>query len=284
MRIAGVHMDVTLKDIGGNLDRMSQKLRQAAAGGAALVVFPECAVSGYCFESLDEARPFSQPIPGPATSHLQCVCASLGAYAVFGMLESEGSRVFNAAVLVGPEGLLGTYRKVHLPYLGIDMFSEYGDRPFAVHDAGGVKIGMNICYDAAFPEAARCLSLLGADLICLPTNWPPGAETTACSVINARALENAVYYIAVNRIGTERGFEFIGRSKIVDPRGVTLAEAQSAGEEILYADVDVSLSRRKHILRVKDKHEIDRLADRRPEMYQLLTQPHSLPTPRERHS
>jgi len=196
-----------------------------------------------------------------------------------GMLERDGSRVFNAAVLVGPAGVVGSYRKVHLPYLGIDMFTSYGDRPFAVHAAGDLNVGMLICYDAAFPEASRSLALQGADLIALPTNWPPGAECTACSVINARALENAVYFIAVNRVGTERGFPFIGMSKICDTNGQTLAESKTTDEDILYADIDLARARRKHILRVPGKHEIDRMADRRPEMYGLLTQPHSLTSP-----
>lgn len=279
MRIAGVQMDVTLKDISGNLDKMIDRLRETSAAGAKLTVFPECALSGYCYNSLEEALPYAQPIPGPATARMQEVCAELDCHVVFGMLEADGPRVFNAAVLVGPKGVVGNYRKVHLPYLGIDMFTTYGDRPFAVHAAGEVKVGMNICYDAAFPETARCLALLGADLIVLPTNWPPGAEATACSVINARALENAVYYIAVNRVGTERGFEFIGRSRVCDTNGVTLAETKTVGEEIFYADIDPARARRKHIIRVPGKHEIDRLADRRPEMYGPLVEPHSLKSP-----
>lgn len=279
MKIAGVQMDVTIADVDRNLARMVEKLRETAAAGARLTVFPECAVPGYCFSSLAEARPFAQPIPGPATERMRTACAELGCYAIFGMLELAGQKVFNAAVLVGPTGVIGSYRKVHLPYLGIDMFTSYGDRPFAVHNAGELKVGMNICYDAAFPEAARALALLGADLIALPTNWPPGAECTAACVINARAMENAVYYIAVNRVGTERNFDFIGRSKIVDPSGQTLAEARGAGEEILYADIDPARARRKHVIRVAGKHEIDRLADRRPEMYGLLVEPHALKSP-----
>lgn len=279
MKIAGVQMDVSIADTDSNVERMISRLREANAAGAKLTVFPECALSGYCFGSLDEARPFAQPIPGPATGSLRAACAELGCYAIFGMLELDGARIFNAAVLVGPAGVIGSYRKVHLPYLGIDMFTSPGDRPFAVHSAGELKIGMNICYDAAFPEAARSLAILGADLIALPTNWPPGAECTAASVINARALENAVYYIAVNRVGSERGFDFIGRSKIVGTNGDTLVEARGTGEEILYAEIDPAKSRRKHIIRVPGKHEIDRLADRRPEMYGLLVQPHGLKSP-----
>jgi predicted amidohydrolase len=210
---------------------------------------------------------------------MRSACAELGCYAIFGMLELNGAKIYNAAVLAGPTGVIGSYRKVHLPFLGIDMFTSYGDRPFAVHNAGDLRVGMNICYDASFPEGARALAILGADLIALPTNWPPGSECTAASVINARAIENAVYYIAVNRVGTERGFEFIGRSKIVEPGGQTLVESKGLGEEILYAEIDPAKARRKHIVRVPGKHEIDRLADRRPEMYGLVIQPHHLKSP-----
>ncbi|HEY2249398.1 MAG TPA: carbon-nitrogen hydrolase family protein [Planctomycetaceae bacterium] len=279
MKIAGVQMNVAIESVDQNLTVMIDRLRETTGAGARLTVFPECALTGYCFSSLEEARPFAQTIPGPATETMRAACAELGCYAIFGMLERDGEKLYNAAVLVGPTGVIGSYRKVHLPYLGIDMFTSYGDRPFAVHNAGELKVGMNICYDAAFPEASRSLAILGADLIALPTNWPPGAECTAASVINARAMENAVYFMAVNRVGTERGFDFIGRSKIVDPSGKTLAESQGLGEEILYAEIDPARSRRKHIIRVPGKHEIDRLADRRPEMYGLLTQPHSLKSP-----
>lgn len=278
-RIAGVQMDIQLGEVDKNLSRMCEKLTEASRGGAHLTVFPECAVPGYCFSSLEEALPYAQTVPGPATDRMVQKCAELKCFALFGMLERDGNRVFNAAVLVGPEGVVGSYRKIHLPFLGIDMFSTPGDRPFAVQSAGPVRVGMNICYDAAFPETARCLSLLGADLIALPTNWPPGAECTADCVINARAMENGVYFIAVNRVGTERGFSFIGRSKIVDPVGKTLAEAQTLGEEILYADIDPEWARNKHVIRVPGKHEIDRLADRRPEMYGPIVEPHQLKRP-----
>lgn len=277
MKIAGVQMDVKLQDIAANVATIRAKLRETKEAGAELTVFPECAVPGYCFESLDEARPFAQAVPGPATDDIARTCAEFGVYAIFGMLEADGSRIFNAAVLVGPEGVIGSYRKVHLPYLGIDMHATPGDREFAVHQAGPLRVGMNICYDAAFPEAARCLALAGADLIALPTNWPPGSECTADNCINSRALENGVYYIAVNRVGTERGFEFIGRSSICDPHGRTIVRAKGLGEEILYADINVERARNKHYIRVPGKHEINRFADRRPEMYGPLTKPHGLP-------
>jgi predicted amidohydrolase len=281
MRIAAVQLDVKLGDVSGNLQRMIERLRIARTNGAELVVFPECALSGYCFNSLDEARPHAQTIPGPATAAFQEVCRELGCRAIFGLLEADGNRVFNAAALVGPEGVLGSYRKVHLPYLGIDRYTEYGDRPFAVQDIGGVNIGLNICYDAGFPEPARCLTLLGADLIVLPTNWPPGAEPAAEYAINTRSMENAVYYMAVNRVGEERGFKFIGHSRICDPLGRTLAHAPHTNEEILYADIDPARSRKKHQVRVANLNEVNRLADRRPEMYAPIVAPHTLARPRD---
>lgn len=284
MKIAGVQMDVALGAIDANVARMTAHLRETHLAGAQLTIFPECAATGYCFEDLAEGRAYAQSLEGPITAAMTAACRELGVYSVFGMLEADGARVFNAAVLVGPDGVVGNHRKVHLPYLGIDMHTSYGDRPFAVHTAGAVRLGINICYDSAFPEAARCLALLGADLIALPTNWPPGAECMAQHAIRTRAMENAVYYAAVNRVGEERGFRFIGLSSICGPNGDVLAESIGTEEEILYAEIDPARARRKRIVRVPDKHEIDRFADRRPEMYGLLSAAHDLPTPRRDHN
>lgn len=283
MRIAGVQMDVKLGDVSGNLQRMLERLQQARSHGAELVVFPECALSGYCFQSRAEALPHAQTIPGPATEVFQAACQELGCWVVFGLLETAGDRLFNAAALVGPEGVVGSYRKVHLPFLGVDRYTDYGDRPFTVHEVANLQIGLNICYDAGFPESARCLTLLGADLILLPTNWPPGAESVAEYAINTRSMENAVYFVAVNRVGVERGFRFIGHSRICDPLGRTLAHASHTDEEILYADIDPAKSRQKHQIRTAGLNEIDRLADRRPEFYERIVAPHQLPRPRDRH-
>ena len=278
-KIAGVQMDVTLGDVNQNIENVINRFKTTTNADAALTIFPECALTGYCFNDLDEAREFAEPIPGPSTERLAKACADLDAYMVVGMLEADGDDVFNAAVLIGPDGVLSNYRKVHLPYLGVDMFTSFGNRAFATRQAGDVKVGMLICYDASFPEASRCLAMDGAELIALPTNWPPGAETTADYTINSRAVENAVYFAAINRVGTERGFSFIGRSSICDPNGNTLAKARTREEEILYADIDVELARSKKIVRVTGKHAINRLADRRPEFYGPLVEPHDLKKP-----
>jgi predicted amidohydrolase len=272
-KIALAQIDVALAQPQRNLTRLSECIRQTAAAGARLTVFPEAALTGYCFDSLEEARPLAEPIPGPSTQILHEICRELNVFVVVGLLESDGPRVFNAAALVGPRGVVGTYRKIHLPYLGVDRFTTPGDRPFAVHEADGLRIGMHICYDGGFPESARVLTLLGADLIVLPTNWPPGAECMAGCAVNTRAMENHVYYAACDRVGQERGFRFLGLSKICDPWGRALAEAPHDREEILYAEIDPSLSRNKRIVRVPGLHVIDRLGDRRPEMYGPLVAP-----------
>src|SRR5262249_28920204 len=143
--------------------------------GARLIVFPECALTGYGFEGRDEALPFAETVPGPATAALAGDCRELGVWAAFGLLErGPNGELLNAWAVVGPDAVLPAYRKVHLPFLGVDRFATPADRPFAVHDLGGLRVGVNICYDGSFPESARALMLLGADLVLLPTNWPTG--------------------------------------------------------------------------------------------------------------
>jgi predicted amidohydrolase len=169
--------------------------------------------------------------------------------------------------------LVGSYRKVHLPSLGVDRHVDPGDRPFAVHDVGGLRVGMQICYDGGFPEPTRVQALLGADLIVLPTNWPTHAECAAEHQMATRAMENVVYTIAVNRVGEERGFRFIGHSSIHGTGGERLALASPEGEEIIVAEIDPARARRKRQVRVPGKHEIDRFADRRPEFYAPIVAP-----------
>jgi predicted amidohydrolase len=276
-KIAAVQLDCTLGDVPGNLRGVRQRLGEAAALGAKLVIFPECVLSGYCYQSKDEAMPHAQPLPGLASDAIVEDCARLDVFTVVGLLERDGDQLFNACLLAGPSGLIATYRKIHLPYLGVDRFTTPGDRPFAVHDLGGLRVGMNICYDGSFPESARVLTLLGADLVVLPTNWPTGALATVC-LTEARALENHVYYAAVNRVGEERGFRFIGRSRIVGVDGAFLAQGQPEGEEILVATIEPELARRKRVVKVPGEHEIDRVNDRRPEMYAPLVAQRSRPS------
>jgi 5-aminopentanamidase len=260
-------MDVAIGDVEANQREVVQRTREAAEQGAKLVIFPECALTGYCFNSLDEAAPFAQPIDGPASEMIANACRETGAFVVVGFIEKDGSNFYNAALIAGPNGIIGSYRKVHLPFLGVDRFLTPGNRPFNVIELPFGKIGVNICYDASFPEAARALKLLGAELVVLPTNWPTGAWRTAEFIINARACENHINFAAVNRVGVERGWEFIGRSKVVDYNGDTLVEASRDREEIVFVEVDFQEADNNKIVNVAGSYEIDRLADRRPEFY-----------------
>lgn len=285
-KIACVQMDVALSDVEENLNRIQTLAGQAASQGAELVVFPECAITGYCFESKDEAMSFAADVPGKHTDKVHGICRDLNVSIVVGSLERAGDHLYNVALCVGPEGLIGSYRKTHLPALGVDHFTKHGastngtsidgsrksdsTEAYQIFVVGSVRVGMLICYDASFPEASRILALKGADVIVLPTNWPPGAEPTADYVINARASESKVYYLAASRIGHERGFDFIGKSKICDVHGNTLAFANHREAEILYAEIDPELARDKTIYRAAG-HSINRFKDRRPELYGDLT-------------
>ncbi|WP_152052815.1 carbon-nitrogen hydrolase family protein [Tautonia marina] len=267
VRVAAVQMDVKLGNREGNLRAILDQIASATGAGARLVVFPECALSGYVFESRDEAMMAAEAIDGPSLGAIASRCAERGVFAVVGMLERDGDRLFNACALVGPDGLVASYRKIHLPFLGVDRFVDPGDRPFEVVEAAGLRLGMHICYDGSFPESGRVMTLLGADVLVWPTNWPTRAEPTAEHFPIVRAMENAVYVMAANRVGTERGFPFIGRSSIVDPNGQVLARGDEQCEQLLMAEIDPTLARTKRIVRVPGLHEIDRIADRRPEVY-----------------
>jgi predicted amidohydrolase len=265
-KISAVQMGCALGDVPGNLAAVRAKLGECAAAGARLAVFPECILSGYCFASKDEGLKHAITFPGPESEALASDCRRLGVFTVVGALErGEGSALFNSAALVGPQGLVSVYRKIHLPFLGVDRFTTPGGRPFAVHDLGGLRVGMSICYDGSFPESARVLTLLGADLVVLPTNWPSTARGV-CEACVVRAMENHVYYAAVDRIGEERGYRFKGESVILAPGGEVLASA-GLEEAVLYAEADPRKARDKKVIRIPGEHEMDRLADRRPEMY-----------------
>lgn len=273
IRVAAIQMEPKLAEVARNLEVILDRLRQAASEGAGLAVFPECALTGYCYTSKSEAMEVAEPIDGPSLHRLGEACASLGVHAVVGHIERDGDRLFNACTLVGPRGVVGSYRKVHMPCMGLDKLADPGDRPFAVHEADGLRVGMHICYDSGFPEAGRVMALLGADLLVIPTNWPTHAETAAAHIPACRALENTVYCMAVNRVGEERGFSFIGRSSIAAPNGEILATASPDREEILYADVDTAIARQKRLVRRPGLHEVNRFADRRPRFYDPIVAP-----------
>ncbi len=274
--VAGVQMDVLIGDNDANVERMIAWLSDERTRAAQLVVFPECAVTGYCFESKVEAMHVAEPIPGPSSERLLAAAKHHNKFLAFGILERRGEDLFNNCVLLGPDGIIGVYRKIHLPFLGVDRFVTRGTDSMEVYEAAGLRIGMHICYDASFPEATRVLALKGADLVILPTNWPPGADTFAEYLPNARALENHIYFMAVNRVGEERGFRFIGTSKFCLPTGRSPSVGGGEEECVVSGTVQPHITRNKLLVRVPSKHLIDRFADRRPEHYNLLAEPHNL--------
>ncbi len=272
IRIAAVQTNPKLMKNSENLDEIILKTRTAASNGADLIVFPECALTGYVFTSREEAIPFMETIPGPSTNKLIDCCKELNVHVIFGLLEIDADKCFNAAALIGPQGLVGKYRKIHLPFLGIDRFVDPGDKPFQVYNTPIGNIGIHICYDCNFPECARIMTLLGADILVLPTNWPAGRGKVARYVVPTRAYENKVHLVAVDRVGSERDAKFIGTSKIVDIWGDTLAEAGSDDEEIIYAEVALADAREKHTDFKDGDFVVGFIGDRRPELYGKITE------------
>ncbi len=270
MRVAVAQMEPKLGESERNLDVGLGRLEEAAAAGVELLVLPECAIPGYMFGSLEEAMPFADEVPGPSTDALEAACRRLGTHVVCGLLERDGDLLRNSAVLVGPDGLVGVYRKTHLPFLGVDRFTTPGDE-LPVFDTPLGRIGVEICYDLRFPEVTRTLALQGAEIVAHPTNFPMAAKVQTELITVARAAENRVYLLTANRVGKERWGEFCGWSQIVDPFGKRLAEAGETEEALLVADVEVEKARDKDYV-IPGEYELYLFGDRRPELYGALVE------------
>jgi predicted amidohydrolase len=263
MIAAAVQTDPKLADTAHNLQQILAGLEAAQAD---LVVFPECALSGYGFASREAALDVAQPLPGPASDAVAEVCARTGRTAVVGLLERAGEALYNSAAVITPAGLAGVYRKVHLPYLGVDRFVDGGDLGFPVFDTPAGRLGVLICYDLSFPEAARSLKLDGAQVLCVATNWPLAAEVSCVHSPPVRAQENHLHLVVCDRVGEESGFRFRGQSRVLDCDGRTLAEA-GIEPTTVRAELDPAASDANRIVHVAGGYELDRIAHRRPETY-----------------
>ncbi len=270
MRVAVAQMEPKLGEKGRNLEACLARLEEAAGAGAELLVLPECALPGYMFDSAEEAMPFAEEIPGASTEVLEQACRRLGVHVVCGLLERDGDLLRNAAVLVGPDGLVGSYRKTHLPFLGVDRFTAPGDE-LHVFDTPLGRIGLEICYDLRFPEVTRTLALRGAEIVAHPTNFPMAAKVQTELITLARAAENRIYLLTANRVGKERWGEFCGWSQIVDPFGKRLAEAGETDEALLLADIDLEKARDKNYV-IPGEYELYLFGDRRPDLYGALVE------------
>ena len=266
-RVAAVQMRPELLEVEKNLQSILLSFEEAVTSGARLVVFPECALSGYDL-SLNEAQVVAESIPGHLSERLSQACKELDATIMVGILERDDSgRIFNTALVTGPDGILGRYRKTHLPHLGIDRFLASGEELLPPLKTPIGRVGTLICYDLRFPEPCRALALMGAQIVLISTAWPSAATLYPDFVAQTRAAENGVFLVAANRIGEEHGARYLGHSLIIGPDGEVLAQAGGEEETILYADIDPSLSDQKRRVFLAGEYELDIFNDRRPKLY-----------------
>jgi len=245
---------------------LAQIVAALQAVDADLIVLPELALTGYSFADRQETVSLAEdPHHSPSVDALIELCRARDLYLITGFDERDGDRCYNSALLLGPEGLLHTYRKLHLFGTERDWF-DAGDTPLQVQDVRGLRLGTMICFDWAFPEVARVLALRGADVLCHPANL---VLTYCQQTMLARCVENGVYAVTANRYGTEQRphitRSFTGQSQIVAPKGALLHRSAAQGDELTIAEIDVALARDKRLTPQNDV-----FADRRPEFYQEI--------------
>jgi 5-aminopentanamidase len=268
-RVAVAQMSATLRDVGRNLSEVGAIIRKAAAERVQLIVFPECILNGYMFDSRADLEAHAISADGAEIHQIAAQCAEHSITAIVGFCERNGNKVYNSAAVVGPNGVIGTHRKRHLPFLGADRFTDKPDDiapPIFETPVG--KVGVAICYEIRFPEVFRTLALANADIIALPTNWPEQSVMLATYFTVVRAAENFVYVLVANRPDGEGGTTFLGASQIVDPKGNVLARADKA-EGFLTADFDPALAREKRIVFRQGDFEVSPWHDRMPQTYHV---------------
>lgn len=261
MRVGFLQFDPIFGEVTRNLDAVSQKLSRETCD---LMVLPELFASGYQFVSEAEVQALSEPVPGgPTTQRLAEIARERTMHIAAGLPERGADGYYNSAVLVGPQGFIGLYRKTHL-FFEETLWFRPGDTGFQVWDIGKAKVGLMICFDWYYPESARTLAIKGAEIICHPSNLVlphcPDAMVTRC-------LENRVFAVTANRIGTEaRGgkppLTFIGHSEVVTPRGKILHRALRDRDEVAVVDIDPAEAVNKALNPYNDL-----LKDRRVELY-----------------
>jgi predicted amidohydrolase len=278
MRVGYFQFDPVFGETEENLERLCEAV---AGTDADILVLPELATSGYLFASAEEVTALSDTIPGAATERLQAACRASGCRVVAGLAERAGGpgttglaaagldaagpdarRFYNSAALIGPAGVEGVYRKAHL-FNTEKLYFAPGDA-LPIFEVDGVKVGMLVCFDHMFPEAARTLALQGAQLICHPSNLvlPEYAQLTT----RVRAIENRVFWVMCNRYGTESRagttLRYTGASQITAADGTVLSRAEAEGDALSVVEIDPARASSKKIT----EHN-DLFADRRVELY-----------------
>ncbi|MBI1731909.1 MAG: acyltransferase [Gammaproteobacteria bacterium] len=264
MRIGYYQFRPQFGRVSQNLLTITTALREAVAD---LLVLPELAFTGYYFRDRAEAyRLAEDPDDSPVFEALKALCREKRFHIVTGFAERRGANCYNSAALLGPDGLIHVYRKLHLFHDERQWFDP-GDVPLRVLSISGARVGIMVCYDWAFPEVARSLALHGAEIICHPANL---VLSFCQQTMLTRSLENHVYAVTANRYGTDSRpqgrLRFTGRSQIAGPDGKCLHRAPAQRNELFVMDVDLAIARDKHITPLSDL-----FADRRPEWYAELT-------------
>jgi len=250
-------------EVKSNLEKVLSKLKAVEAD---LIVLPELAFTGYYFQDRSEVLSLAEDtFHSPTVDGLARLCRMRDLYLVTGFAERCDDKVFNSALLIGPEGLVQTYRKLHLFNTEKEYFDP-GDTPLAPVEVRGAKIGLMVCFDWAFPEVARVLALKGADILCHPSNL---VLPVCQQAMMTRSLENGVFSVTANRLGSDirpRGtLEFTGRSQVVTPKGECIYRAREDREDLYLAEMDMSLARDKLMT---DRNHL--FEDRRPAYYTSL--------------
>jgi predicted amidohydrolase len=249
-----------------NLQKIEDFTIKAKEKGADLVIFPELSLTGYVLH--DQIYELAEIIPGPSTKRIEDLAKKTGAHLIFGMPElSEKTKatIFNTAVLVGPNGFIGKYRKMYLPTHSVFEEKRYfrpGYQTAAFNTAIG-NIGLFICYDIFFPEVCRLTRLKGAELIVCISASPAVRRGYFEILTAARALENTAFLAYVNLAGVEDGLQFWGGSRLVSPTGNLLAKAKYDEEDLVICEVDYSDMRPAETF-------IPMLRDLRPELFDEL--------------
>lgn len=249
---AAVQYDSRMLDKAYNISQLEAWTRRAAEAGARLVVLPEMGTTGYYLDRAQAAELAEEVPNGPTAQHFIRLARELDCYLVVGLPIREGRRLYNACILVGPEGYWGCHRKIH-PFTPDTLWAKNGDQPVAVYDTPIGRLSMQICMDVSFPESVRLSKVKGAQVLCVPTCWNELVMPSA--IWQTRAFENQVVMVVANRHGTEKGFDFSGHSAVLDQSGTVLA-VQEEGDGIALAEIDTEYN--------ADGGE---LAPRRPELY-----------------
>lgn len=244
-------------------------IRDATSAGATIIVLPELASSGYVFADNAEARALAEPLDGPTVLGWADQARELDVTVVAGLCENgRDGHLYNTAVIVDASGLLASYRKAHLWDTEKTVFTPGDAAPPVVHTAGH-RMAPLICYDIDFAEWARLPALAGADLLCVPANWPRYGQASpgrvAMELVRARAAAsvNHIFVAVCARVGTERGTAWVGQSAIVDPLG-ELLDGPGADDtsQLILAACDLASAADKQI---SDHNDV--FADRRPDLY-----------------